>query len=491
MEDRNKIVNFILFESHKHNLLPNTSHLAIYLFDSIYEESNSNEFEYKEMELKAISTLYIASNMVDTIVYKSSLQSNANVMSMTLKLLSIFNYRVYYPTLYSKLLENLNFKNSDQRLLAIYLTFTLLLNKWYLSISYESIINFVKLKEYEPIFSLIYHSWEESSRYFSHLPINNITRDNYIQYKRELTLYKPLTLTLPSNNYYLPNTILEFRTYLDTLGNGGYACVTKEKLKDDFQNRTSSKNNLQIKSLISSKEGKIVAVKKIKEWTKYIHICLREINVLMHLKNENIIDFYGFTTYNNKMYIFFEVMESDLEFYIKKNKINDNDKSSYIYQLCNGMKYLHNNKIMHRDLTTRNILIKDGVIKIADFGLARFVISGNEVESSIEYSSDVCAVFFRPYEILCGNNNYTLKCDIWSCGCVIGYILNESHLFSEYTEDLMIKSIHYKCGINNDFKELSYIKDKYPVLGDIAFGMLKYDPDKRISFKEALEVIKN
>lgn len=43
-------------------------------------------------------------------------------------------------------------------------------------------------------------------------------------------------------------------------------------------------------------------------------------------------------------------------------------------QLLNGFKGLHDHLVMHRDLKMENILVKNGVVKLADFGLSKIAI---------------------------------------------------------------------------------------------------------------------
>ncbi len=71
-----------------------------------------------------------------------------------------------------------------------------------------------------------------------------------------------------------------------------------------------------------------------------------------------------------------EFIEDDLSMFLKKNEASLNifTAKSIIYQILNGLKLLHSKRIIHRDIKPSNILIdKDGVIKIADFGLSRNV----------------------------------------------------------------------------------------------------------------------
>jgi serine/threonine protein kinase len=80
---------------------------------------------------------------------------------------------------------------------------------------------------------------------------------------------------------------------------------------------------------------------------------------------------------NGKIYMVFEYLESDLKKYlniltIKKENMGTSLIRSYMYQLLNGLEYLHSNKIIHRDLKPNNLLIDNkGGLKICDFGLSR------------------------------------------------------------------------------------------------------------------------
>ena len=69
-----------------------------------------------------------------------------------------------------------------------------------------------------------------------------------------------------------------------------------------------------------------------------------------------------------------------------------------------GVKYLHDNKIIHRDLKSANLLLNNkGEVKIADFGLAR-TITGNP---SSKYTYRVVTLWYRAPELLLGLSNYT------------------------------------------------------------------------------------
>jgi calcium-dependent protein kinase len=88
-------------------------------------------------------------------------------------------------------------------------------------------------------------------------------------------------------------------------------------------------------------------------------------------------------------------------------------------KLFSAVKYLHQNKIMHRDLKPNNILLasQNSNIepKIIDFGLAKYIVP--EKVSTSEAGS---LVFMAP-EVL--KHNYDERCDIWSLGCIMHVLI--------------------------------------------------------------------
>jgi cyclin-dependent kinase 12/13 len=77
---------------------------------------------------------------------------------------------------------------------------------------------------------------------------------------------------------------------------------------------------------------------------------------------------------------------------------------------------LHEKGIMHRDIKGGNLLLdKNGVLKIADFGLAREFIRVN----SAMFTTKVVTRWYRAPELLLSNPRYTSAIDIWSIGCFV------------------------------------------------------------------------
>ena len=85
-------------------------------------------------------------------------------------------------------------------------------------------------------------------------------------------------------------------------------------------------------------------------------------------------------------------------------------------QLLDGLSYCHRNNFLHRDIKCSNILMNNrGQIKLADFGLARLFSAEDKTRP---YTNKVITLWYRPPELLLGEERYGPAIDVWSCGFV-------------------------------------------------------------------------
>ena len=87
--------------------------------------------------------------------------------------------------------------------------------------------------------------------------------------------------------------------------------------------------------------------------------------------------------------------------------------------------------VVHRDLKLENILIKDGMLKISDFGTAKS-LSMEEIENGLMQTYVGTRMYMSPNIIK--KQFYTSKCDIWSFGVMIYHILTGRHMYWKVLE---------------------------------------------------------
>ena len=144
---------------------------------------------------------------------------------------------------------------------------------------------------------------------------------------------------------------------------------------------------------------------------------LREISILRELEHPNIVKLIDVIMDEKKLYLVFEFLFMDLKKYIdeqkyQKNRIDVELSRSYMYQMLQvlyfspvtlykfyqALDFCHARRIIHRDLKPQNLLIdKQGIIKLADFGLARAFNYPMRA-----YTHEVVTMWYRSPEILLG-----------------------------------------------------------------------------------------
>ena len=93
-------------------------------------------------------------------------------------------------------------------------------------------------------------------------------------------------------------------------------------------------------------------------------------------------------------------------------------------QLIFGLNYLHENKVLHRDLKAQNVFIdSEGTLKLADFGISKILDHTQMLASTV-----VGTPFYISPEA-CSNQGYNFKSDIWSLGCILYELCALTHAF--------------------------------------------------------------
>ena len=98
---------------------------------------------------------------------------------------------------------------------------------------------------------------------------------------------------------------------------------------------------------------------------------MREIRMIASISNEHVVKVFDTGQWQGIPYFTMEYATSSLTDVI--DKLNNEQCFDYTLQVCDGIEAIHRQGVIHRDIKPDNILLIDGVVKVADFGLGRFV----------------------------------------------------------------------------------------------------------------------
>jgi serine/threonine protein kinase len=145
---------------------------------------------------------------------------------------------------------------------------------------------------------------------------------------------------------------------------------------------------------------------------------IQEIRQLSELSHPNILRFIGAYSWDGFLYIASEYLPISLQ-----NLINPQDKSAILSyadikcimrMILEGVNYLHQNWILHRDLKPGNLMFTHGgILKIIDFGL-----STDYPPDFGEMISQVVTIWYKAPELCFGSRYYGPAIDMWSVGCI-------------------------------------------------------------------------
>lgn len=160
----------------------------------------------------------------------------------------------------------------------------------------------------------------------------------------------------------------------------------------------------------------------------------REMSLCRELDNKHLTKLVEIFLERKSIYMVSEFAEHDLLQIIhfhshpEKRLIPPRMLKSIMWQILDGVSYLHQNWILHRDLKPANIMVTvDGCVKIGDLGLARKF--HNMVQTLYTGDKVVVTVWYRAPELLLGARHYTPAIDLWAVGCIFAELIGLRPIF--------------------------------------------------------------
>lgn len=263
----------------------------------------------------------------------------------------------------------------------------------------------------------------------------------------------------------------------------------------------------KVTKAVNKKTNEVVAIKAMKQkfytWEECMN--LREVKSLRKLNHESIVKLKEVVRVSNDLYFVFEYVEKNLYQVSKENNnaMSVKDIKSVMYQMLQGLAYMHKNGFFHRDMKPENVLMTEGQVKIADFGLAR------EIRSRPPYTDYVSTRWYRAPELLLRSTNYSSPVDIFAAGCIFAELLLGRPLFAGTSEGDQLMKVCSVLGTPSKVewpeghKLAAKLGYKFPTMTstplsellpdapsdalDLIEKMFTYDPNLRITAQQCLE----
>ena len=253
-------------------------------------------------------------------------------------------------------------------------------------------------------------------------------------------------------------TIGKYKVFKKRIGRGAFSIVYKGV--DTNTNKVFAIKEINLDSLSKNKEN-------IK----------RETKLMRKLKHSNIITLHDVIldkAYHNIYLILDYYEKGDLMTYLSNKPLKEMYAKKYLRQIADGLKYLLDNNIMHRDIKPQNILITDtNDLVITDFGFARYIDTSNDI-----MIQTLCGTPMYMAPEIMKHKKYDIKSDLWSVGIILYQMLFGCTPFkAKNFIDLIGKIENSEIKIPEEFKISSLCQD-------LLKGLLKKNPKERITWDE-------
>ena len=213
----------------------------------------------------------------------------------------------------------------------------------------------------------------------------------------------------------------------------------------------------------------------------------------------NIVKFLGvyYHSYQDSLpYLVMEFMQTSLTDFVKDNKseIPFNTKIAILYDVSEGLSFLHNHKpmILHRDLSPNNVMLtSEQVAKIGDLGVAK-VIKADSKQTKSKLTANPGTLHFMPPEALVDDPVYSTPIDIFSFGGIALYVFSEEwpRLVGQKVKDSTTKKLVARSEAQRRQHHLDKMTGKAMQLKEMVEKCLEDEPEDRPAIREVSAIIK-
>ncbi|KYR02115.1 putative protein serine/threonine kinase [Tieghemostelium lacteum] len=310
-----------------------------------------------------------------------------------------------------------------------------------------------------------------------------------------------------NNNNGNQQQVLSYSQMTESLNFTG---VTNKKINEAYHIVSKIGEGISGSVFKAIKKGtnEMVALKNFKGWNENDRASKEECTLLLQLRHipyvTPIIDIYT-NLETSEQVVVFPYFEHDLSGLLSEHRLSIPQVKCYFKQLLEGIREIHRNGVMHRDIKAANILVNNkGSLFIGDLGTATSYVKRSS------FSSRVVTLWYRAPELLLGSTHYGPEIDMWSIGCVLIELVTSRNFLPGNTEAQQMEVISKLCGTpteanwegvsqlplyqqlvgsqlpNFPSKLRSVFKNFQPDFIELLEGLLTLNPKKRITADQAL-----
>jgi len=234
---------------------------------------------------------------------------------------------------------------------------------------------------------------------------------------------------------------------------------------------------------------RVVALKVLADFaakdTLYIRRFLQEARTAAKMNHRNIVAVFDAGAYATRYFLVMEYVQGQTirELLFSKGPMAPRQAAEILLQITDALNYLHGNNLLHRDIKPENVLLtKEGVAKLADFGLAKSVQLMKNDQSLTRSGCIMGTPFYMSPEQIRGHRGMDIRSDLYSLGCTLYFMLTREPPFVGKTP-VVTMQMHLKEPAPDPRERNAVVPAE---LAQITLKLMEKDPELRYKSPAAL-----